>query len=468
MREYQIKIEPFEFIALRELKIDRKVNEHTMAEITMCIENDKQMEYMKILSGETWVKIIGVGEQNERGEVEHNVLLHGVVIDFQLSYDGYETTLKIKIASGTILMDFRSHFRVLQNKDSLCGDIYNQITNAYPNGKAICQEGKGEKIKGVLIQYQETDWKFLKRIAGRTGLYLVPDVQKKGIRHTIGLPIGTKRKISLNNISIRINIGCCLQKSRNGMPSLQVEDMQELILTDREIYQIGDYISYQGKEYFIHEIHTMYEKGECNHTYCFKTKAAIKILPFQHDEVTGCSFSAIIVGVKKDEVQIEIEHDEWKGMDGKKWFLYSTVYSSADGTGWYCMPEKGDSVRLYVPSKEEDSFVFSAVHKPTDSSRQNPDYKSLKTKFGKEIRFTPESILVTNNQGMMIEMDDNEGITISSNKNIVIEAGDNLTVASTNSSLLLAAEEYLQVKQGSTSMTLDEDIHFAGGEFRIQ
>lgn len=468
MREYRIKIEPFEFIALRNLKIERKVNEHSKAEITMCIEDDKQVKYMEILSGETWVKIIGVGEQKESEEVERNVLFHGVVTDFFLGHDGYETTLKIKMASGTILMDLRSHFRVFQNKDSICGEIYRQITNAYSNGKVICQEGGSDKTEGVLIQYQETDWKFLKRVAGRTGLYLVPDVQNKGIRYTVGLSSGIKREIPQDNINIRLNIGSYMQKSRNGMASLQVEDMQELILTDREIYQIGDYISYQGKDYFVHQIQTGYEKGECNHTYCLKTKEAIKVLPFQHDEVTGCSFNATIVGIEKDKVQIEIEHDEWKALDGKKWFLYSTVYSSDDGTGWYCMPEQGDSVRLYVPAKEEDSFVLSAVHKPTDCSRQNPDIKSLKTKYGKEIRFTPDSIFMTNNQGMIVEMNDSEGITISSNKNIVIEADDNLTISSTNSSLLLAADDSLQVRQGSTSMTLDENIHFTGGEFRIQ
>lgn len=192
------------------------------------------------------------------------------------------------------------------------------------------------------------------------------------------------------------------------------------------------------------------------------------MLPAVHQEVTGCSFDAVITDVRKDKVQVEIAQDEWRAADGKKWFLYSTVYSSADGTGWYCMPEIGDSVRLYVPEKEEDSFIISAVHKETDSARQNPDYKSLKTKYGKEILFTPDSILVTNNQGMIVEMNDSEGITITSDKDIVIEAEENLTIASTNASLLIAADDIVQVKQGGTTMTLSEDISFTGGEFRIQ
>ena len=92
----------------------------------------------------------------------------------------------------------------------------------------------------------------------------------------------------------------------------------------------------------------------------------------------------------------------------------------------------------------------------------------FKTRYGKELLFTPDTILFTNNQGMLVEMNDSEGISIISDKDVVIEAADKLTIASEGGSLLVAAEEILQVKQGGTSMTLSEDISFTGGEFRIQ
>ena len=112
-------------------------------------------------------------------------------------------------------------------------------------------------------------------------------------------------------------------------------------------------------------------------------------------------------------------------------------------------------------------MVTSSVHKETDSARQDPDRKSFKTKYGKEILFTPDSVLITNNQGMTIEMNDQEGISMTSDKDILIQA-DGETIASGAASLLMAAEEILQVKQGGTTMTLSDDIYFTGGEFRIQ
>ena len=132
------------------------------------------------------------------------------------------------------------------------------------------------------------------------------------------------------------------------------------------------------------------------------------------------------------------------------------------------MPEVGDTVRLYVPDKEGRCLVTSSVHKETDSARQDPDRKSFKTKYGKEILFTPDTVLITNNQGMMIEMNDQDGITVSSDKDILIQADGEMSIASGSASLLMAAEEILQVKQGGTTMTLSDDIYFTGGEFRIQ
>ena len=464
MREYRILIEPFSYIAIRKLDIEKKVNDHGKAEIAIVINDQWKEEYIEILTKETWVKIVGVGE----GAV-HTVLFYGYATDFSFHHNGYETVLELELRGGTILMDAEPHFRIFQNEENLCFDIHEKLIKNYPKAfKIYCQEGSGEKIQGVYIQYKETDWEFLKRMTGQSGHYIVPDFLKKGISYTIGLPEGIKRQVDTNRITIKLNRGEYMKKLYNGLSFLEAGDMTELVFSDREIFHLGDYISYGGRKYFIWKIETEYKQEEWIHTYYFRTKEGIMTLPIFHENIVGCSFDGIITQVKKDKVQVDIEGDEWKGEDGKKWFLYATVYSSLDGTGWYCMPEVGDRIRLYIPEMERDSFILSAVHKETDSARQNPDFKSLKTKYGKEILFTPDSIIMTNHQGMTVEMNDKEGISIVSDKDIIIEAEDNLTISSENGSLLIGAQDSLQVKQGGTTMTLKEDIFFTGGEFRIQ
>ncbi len=468
MREYQIGIEPFEYTAVQDIKITRAVNEHAEASVTVQIRDGREEEYLGMLAGETWVRIIGTGGQDGDAGAVHTVLFHGIVTDFSFSHDSRGTTMYLALASGTVLMDLEPHFRVFQNENALCASIHEGITGAYPDGRATCTEGGSDRTRGILIQYRETDWEFLKRMAAASGRCLVPDALQKGVRYTVGLPEGTGRDIPADHIRTRLDMREYMEKTRGGMTWLCTGDMPELVVTDREICRIGDRMSYQGREYHICRIETAYRGGECLHTYHLRRKEALSPLPVPHGSITGCSFDASVTGVQRDRVQVEIAGDEWNARDGKAWFPYATVYSSPDGTGWYCMPEPGDSVRLHVPESEEDSFVMSAVHRETDAARQNPDYKSFKTKYGKEILFTPDSILMTNNQGMMVEMNDSEGIMITSDRDIVVEAKENLTISSNSASLLIAAEDRLQVRQGGTSMTLSGDISFTGGEFRIQ
>lgn len=60
MRDYQIKIEPFEYIALQELTINRTINKHATATVTMRIKDEWKEKYMGVLAGETWVRMTGI------------------------------------------------------------------------------------------------------------------------------------------------------------------------------------------------------------------------------------------------------------------------------------------------------------------------------------------------------------------------------------------------------------------------
>lgn len=463
MRDYRIKVEPFGYVALQNVEIHKRLNCHADAKILMRIKDDKREEYLSTLSEDTWLKVTAEGEGGTNA-----ILFCGIVTDFAMEQDGYETTLRLEAKSGTVLMDDKEHFRLFQNKDTVCSLLYEQITAAYEGGKVKFAEGEDDRTENVLMQYRETDWEFLKRLASLHNRYLIPDTLQKGCAYTVGLPEGMEKKWEMTDITLTLNAFEYQQKMRNGVKELQMTDMLTLSVTDREIYQLGDFILYEGGKYCIYDITTRYIGAECVHEYKLRRKEGLQTLPAEHQGIAGCSFEAEVTGVQKDTVQIDMKGDEWKALDGKKWFSYATVYSSPDGTGWYSMPEVGDTVRLYVPDQESRCLVVSSVHKETDSARQNPDYKSFKTKYGKEILFTPDSILITNNQGMMVEMNDQEGITMTSDKDILIQAKDNMTIASGSASLLIAAEDIVQVKQGGTTMTLSDDIYFTGGEFRIQ
>ena len=169
-------------------------------------------------------------------------------------------------------------------------------------------------------------------------------------------------------------------------------------------------------------------------------------------------------------MQVSILGDENAQKAGKIWYPYATVYSTPDGTGWYCMPEVGDTVRLTIPQyQERDAFVVSSVHVETDSpERKDPSHKVFKSKYQKEVRFTPDSIVITNNKGTRIELTDAEGIHIVSAHSIMLEAAEDLTIASDTGSLIVAGDSFVNFRQKGTSIQLDNGISFIGGNLKIQ
>ena len=205
-----------------------------------------------------------------------------------------------------------------------------------------------------------------------------------------------------------------------------------------------------------------------NYTYFMKSRAALQVPLFWNDKIKGCSLLGNVTNVKNEKVQMVFYDDENQENSGKYWFSFSTVYSSADGSGWYCMPEIGDRVRLYFPaSQESKAYVASAYHEEGSSLRQHPERKFWRNKDGKEIQLSPERIVLTNNDGTYIELSDNDGIEIVSEGSVTIKAKENLHIRSQESSIELSAPKQIYLKQGNTEMNLGGNVSMQGAKIRL-
>ena len=100
----------------------------------------------------------------------------------------------IQAVSGTILLDQKKSNRVFQKKVQTYMGIASTVT-ADTEHSACILPGSDMRTGGTLIQYQETDWRFLKRMAPQLGLPLVPDTSYYYPRFYLGLPEGEKREL---------------------------------------------------------------------------------------------------------------------------------------------------------------------------------------------------------------------------------------------------------------------------------
>ena len=190
------------------------------------------------------------------------------------------------------------------------------------------------------------------------------------------------------------------------------------------------------------------------------------LIPIMYNsKISGVSLKANVMAVEKTMVQVKIQEDENKENCKSCWLDYATVYSTPDGTGWYCMPEIGDEVRVVFPDKDENNvYVASSVHVGAAGGRTNPEEKSWKNKQNKEILFTPDSIIMRNNNGLVLEMSDQNGIKMSSNKDISVHADGDIQIRSKSAGVHMSAENNIIMQQGAAKIQMDETININGGK----
>ena len=462
MREERLVLHPFEDLKIYDYRSVQEANEHAWAWVEGMIPFEQWEEYRKAGGRETWVQVIAVSE------AENRILFYGVVEQLDVKIEDQTCNVSLRLCSGTRLMDYKEHIRSFQDKDFSYDYLLDTCGREYINWAKIMTEGKGRSIGELIVQYRETDWEFIKRLASMNHTMVFADCYTKGEKYHFGIP---ERPMIQEEISgefhTRFYMGECWEKRNQGLAA-GMEDAMTYVWKTREIHKLGERKVIDGRDLYIWKIETRLEGNELYHTYSMKPRSGFRV-PFYHNSrAAGVSLMGNVLDVRDEKVQIRLWDDENKQGAGAKWFSFSTVYSSADGTGWYCMPEIGDAVRLYFPTpREKEAYVASTYHEERAGLRTRPECKSWRNRQGKEIRLSPGRILMTNNDGTYIELSDEKGIEMVSAGSVTVRAGGDVSITSANSYIELDAPRKIRLRQGNTEMKLGGDINLEGARIRL-
>ena len=463
MKAVRIETSPFQVLALVEFESVLKKNQHGCAKVSGYISAEEKDQLMAMISEETWAHIWFYDETGEK-----NILFCGYIEDLRIHAEADTFLLTALLKTGTGKMDMGEHIGVYQNGTTSCQKILETIVQGYADGKLLMGTEAGN-IGNMVVQYKETDWEFAKRLAAQKNTVLMANEKSAGVKYTFGIIEEAGHELlSYESYSIVNLIGEYQIKKNCGMTESDAVAYQ---VKTREIFYLGDAVCFLGKNYVVGEVERKWEGNEIYNYYLLETKGELRQMTYGNKKIIGASLKGNVTSVKKDTVKVVLMEDETGGWAGQKWFAYSTIYSSPDGTGWYCMPEKGDSVRLYFPNENEaEAYVNSSVNEQSSNSsaRSNPDEKSIKNKQGKEVLFKPDRLVFTNNKGMSIEIVDDEGILIESDKSITIKAKENIGIISMEQGVEISAPEKIAFQQGNTMLELADDINVQGGRVNMQ
>ena len=453
-RAVKLIVEPFQFISFLQWDCVQAFNNHGTLTIKGLVAEENRMKYVDMATRETWVCAKAIGENDE--EI---ILFQGVLTNLTVDSIHQHHTMSIEIKTGTYLLDQTLHTRTFQPDGMTFQNVINTCIQA-AGGQFIMRERQGATTGQLTVQYQESDFAFISRLAHRLGVVVLPEIKTQGKRVLLGLVQNAREGVLISD-------SYTMSNSSPDMDSLIRYEHGVYHVRTRDIYELGQAVIFQGRRLSVSKVESFLEGSELMHKYTLCMLKSAYERPQPHDQIQGVSMRARVTAVERARVQVQIHEDENRRQSGRRWFDYATVYSSPDGTGWFAQPEIGDEVRLIFPNANESgAYVSSSVHLES-GGRTNPANKSWKNKQNKEILFTPNSLTLTNNGGLSIELDDSKGITINSNRGIFIESDGQLSLNSDNAGITVYGDRSVTIMQGAAQIRLKDAIDIAGGKINM-
>lgn len=447
------------------LDMEKEKNQHAFIHVTAILSEERAEEYLYTTGAMTPITL---GYQKEGGSLE--LLFRGVVTSIQIVRNGDVYYMDLYAHGNTWTMDIIQCSRSFQNIGMTTHQLISEIMASY-HGGAFKLEIPDEPIGKLVVQYKETDWEFLKRFVSRYGAVMIPDVRAAGLAYYVGVPEqGDIYEVSAFRYSMRKSMEEYLRIKENRWSDVNEIDYIVFQIQDPKVLQVGDPVKLGNKNLHVEKaIHTLSD-GIWKNTYLLRRKNGFKCLESHNSGIIGASITGSVADVSRDRVMVDLEIDG----AGKAayWFPYSTMSASPDGSGWYCMPEKGDQVRVYFPTgNESEAYTVSSVsgYQPaagdTQDSMSNPNVKYLQTVHDQVIKFAENGIIINSGSGQATIFLGNTGeVSLYGNNSINVTAKKSLSLVS-QSQLLLGAQESITLKnEAGASITLDSsgNINIAG------
>lgn len=435
------------------------INNHGYAHFVGIINEEEEKNCAEYLLSRQWVTIEGIEESGEK-----MVLFAGVIVHYSIECINGLFTLDLELSGGTVLLDVQKNTRTFQNVGLSYDELY-AIVNNSTGARHLMFSGNGS-IGKFTVQYEETDWEFIKRMASRKNTCVIPCYDDEKIQYYIGVGGKNARKtIEVSEYRKERILNEYYYKSEEKTSEYGEINTSKYNFTSREILKLGDKISLNGEKLYIYKVVSKFVGQELVNNYEARILEGFQVKAFENYTIVGASFDGIVTAVQKEHVQISMPTDV---AGNSIWFDYATVYSSPDGAGWYCMPEVGDSIKLYCPCEDtQKAYVLNGVH-INSNDRTEPTKKSWKNVFNKQIELSEDAIKITNNKGMTVILDDKKGISIVSDKNIYIEGEQGVEIVSDTDSIVMEAPKKIKLEQGCNSVILNNEISVTGSEVKLQ
>ena len=344
-----------------EVRLTQKLNNHAKAFVTGMLYSEIENSYLESTTANSEFTV----EYEEEG-ADSEVLFTGLCLAMRNESEGLGENavyyVEVELIAFTYLMDIQKVRRSFQNHQMSYDDLLAAI-NRDQNASVHGSVASGAQTGAFILQYDETNWEFLKRMLSKFKGVLIGDYIHNRPRYKFGL-VGTANHGDIEEYTYTITRDFTAFRSVTKNQQLShVSDRDYRIFTvtvegdEPEIFSAGDRMTVKNQKLHIEEVETIIKDYRFLTTYTLKTAQGLRQVPYNNSQIVGVSLIGTVIDVADNVLKVHLHLDDDQDVGEATWFRYATLYSN-----WYCMPEKGDLVNLYLPSeKESQAIVINSI-----------------------------------------------------------------------------------------------------------
>ncbi len=448
-----------------ECEIESMIGEHSTLRVSAYVDEENELYELPDCQE---VRVL------LRDGKEKKIIFSGIVTNISLSTQGQMRVARIEGKSRSWLMDRTKHSRSFQDANMSYSALIQEVMKSYENCDFI-YAGAEQPIERLIIQYEETDWDFLKRVVSLVGYTLTPDSRQDGLKFYVGVPTLAETEVSYRIQEMEKDMNSFYLLKENNQ-NVHTEDFTCYRIASEQLLGIFDPVTVQGKPLVAYSCGYYLNGQEMTGIYRLQSREGLKSIAVYPMHLIGVALMGKVVNVSGSKIQASMEIDKGHAERAVYWFPYSTISASTDGSGWYCMPENGDDVRIYFPSKQEKEAValsavssYAAPEGGGEDRMADPNSRYLKTKSGQELALAPGFMRLSCGQGAALATIRSSGrVTVQAQTMVKVEAQEELLLCAEEAVNIHVKEQFIaQNLDGGQIISSEGDILLRGTEVKF-
>ena len=424
------------------LNMSHQLGEHGYMSLEVIIDDEEQMKFLQTNYRGQNIKLF----QNQE-EARPHLVFNGHIETIAYEKQSHFISASIEAASYSTFIDQIPRRRSFQNTSqsfkSLCSAILDEAA-----ASIIWEVGNDVAINTPFVQYDETDFAFLKRLLSHLRQPLQVSILFEDPHCYAGVRRGRSQTI---NETMIIKMGVSdVYYEKAGYAHDESRLMYEYLqVKHQDLWEIGDFVTYRKQKFTVVQQEAIFEKGELLFIYLLGAAGFLQENIIDANHLIGLSLQGEIRQAEEESITIQLDIDQ----DEQAHYFWP--WTPRINNLGYVMPEVGSRVVLTFSTHDEKDAVATHLFRTNSNSPiyEQVDHKLMRTIHDQMIGLFPDRILLTvKDHTASISLKHQAGIQLETSDDICLNAQGEITLNGHKLTVTAPEQILMQTPQSNIQM----------------